>query len=230
MRMDHYMKFGDNNIHLANILYTLMTIAILFTIVSACLYRAIGNDFKAIELIASKRRAKRDERRNRDAGEDEIGLNSNKPKVQAEDVAWKKLQGDVFRKPELSALFCVMLGIGLQVFIYIIVVLLFLTLGIISPTGRVWYYFQGFLYMCIGGCGNGFCTAKAIKYFGSGEWRFAASAAAFVLPMYIISTFLMVDIIEWFEKSDQIMPFGSMLLFCFAWVFVNVPFTYYGAY
>jgi hypothetical protein len=92
-RMDHYMKFGNNNIHLANIIYSTMTISILFLIIAACLYRAIGNDFKAIEMIASKRRAKRDERRTRgvEPSEDEVGLTSQKPKITAEDVAWKKL-------------------------------------------------------------------------------------------------------------------------------------------
>lgn len=57
--------------------------------------------------------------------------------------------------------------------------------------------------MQFGGFGNGYVTARSLKYFGATEWRFAASIAAFCLPVYIIITFLLVDFIEWFEKSDQ---------------------------
>ncbi len=46
MRMDHYVKFGDNNIHLAAILYALITIAIGVLLVLYVLQRALGQDFK----------------------------------------------------------------------------------------------------------------------------------------------------------------------------------------
>lgn len=46
MRMDHYVKFGDNNIHLAAILYALATIAVGVLLLIYVLQRALGNDFK----------------------------------------------------------------------------------------------------------------------------------------------------------------------------------------
>jgi transmembrane 9 superfamily protein 2/4 len=43
-----------------------------------------------------------------------MGLTSNKPKnVKTEDVAWKKLQGDVFRKPDFAVLLVTMCGMGI---------------------------------------------------------------------------------------------------------------------
>ena len=45
--------------------------------------------------------------------EDEVGLTSSKLKnVKAEDVAWKKIQGDVFRKPDFVQFLCVLIGAG----------------------------------------------------------------------------------------------------------------------
>lgn len=92
MRMDHYVKLGNNNIHLASILYSTGFIAIFVLVLGSLLGRSLSNDFANIELISRNRKAKRDQRRNKDFSEDEFGLNSNKPKiVKAGDVAWKKV-------------------------------------------------------------------------------------------------------------------------------------------
>lgn len=56
--------------------------------------------------------------------------------------------------------------------------------------------------MIFGGAANGYVTARAMRFFGATEWRFAASVAAFCLPCYIAVTFIIVDFIEYFEKSD----------------------------
>jgi len=53
--------------------------------------------------MKTKRTEKRNERRINSNSEDEVGLTSSKLKnVKAEDVAWKKIQGDVFRKPDFA--------------------------------------------------------------------------------------------------------------------------------
>ena len=46
MRMDHYLKFGDNNIHMANILYGVGLIIGLGFVLYFLLVRSIGKDFK----------------------------------------------------------------------------------------------------------------------------------------------------------------------------------------
>ena len=111
--MDHYVKFGNNDIHMASILWSFGCIALFVLILGSLLGRSLNNDFANIELISRNRKAKRDQRRNKDYSEDEFGLNSNKPKVvKAGDVAWKKVQGDVFRKPDYAIFLCVLIGMG----------------------------------------------------------------------------------------------------------------------
>lgn len=89
---------------------------------------------------------------------------------------------------------------------------------------------QCFFWMILGGLANGYFTTRAMKYFGAEEWRFAASASCTVLPFFITANFAMVDIIEWFEKSNQIAPFTSILLYMFLWFIFNLPGTYFGSY
>lgn len=55
MRLDHYMKTSDNNIHLAVILYSLATITVLFLILMALLGKTISRDLNQIELINKRR-------------------------------------------------------------------------------------------------------------------------------------------------------------------------------
>lgn len=63
--------------------------------------------------MKTKRTEKRNERRMNSSSEDEVGLTSSKLKnVKAEDVAWKKIQGDVFRKPDFVQFLCVLIGAG----------------------------------------------------------------------------------------------------------------------
>jgi hypothetical protein len=46
MRMDHYYKFGDNDIHLANIIYAFVAIGVIWFALMALLGRGLHNDFK----------------------------------------------------------------------------------------------------------------------------------------------------------------------------------------
>lgn len=49
--MDHYVKIGNNNIHLAAILYNLMIIGILILVISAVLAKSLKKDLANIELF-----------------------------------------------------------------------------------------------------------------------------------------------------------------------------------
>jgi len=230
--MDHYVKTGNNNIHLANILYAILLIGALVLSLTFLLNRTIRADFKNIDLINLKRKEKRDERRRRDNTEDEIGLTSNKRKsdIKVEDVTWKRLQGDVFSEPDFAVLLCAMFGMGVHTLMIAYIMIFSLSTGLVAPAGRWFSLYNAFMYFLIAGACNGFCTGRLMKYFGATEWRFSASVAAFCLPTMVIFVFLIVDVIEYFEKSDQVFPFTSMVFFCFLWILFNVPATYYCAY
>lgn len=71
MRLDHYVKIGDNNIHLASIIYSLALIIGLVGIISQFLARSVKKDFEVLEVIQIRRRELRQERLKFVAGTDE---------------------------------------------------------------------------------------------------------------------------------------------------------------
>ena len=203
--MDHYVKIGNNNIHLAALLYNLMVIGILVLIVSAILATSLKRDLSKIELLNIQKKDRNEERRknNISSSEDELSLTSQraKPKVDAADVAWKKLQGDVFRKPDLPALLATLTGIGVQCGFMIYVFIAALIIGLFNPYFRYYNFVNAFFILTVGGYGNGYCTATMMKYFGASDWKLAASSSAFILPSSIVAVFVLVDFIEYFEKA-----------------------------
>ena len=57
------MKIGNNNIHLAAILYNLMVIGILIVVIVAVLATSLKRDLANVELLSIRKKEKRDERR-----------------------------------------------------------------------------------------------------------------------------------------------------------------------
>ena len=231
MRLDHYVKTGDDNINMANILYSLAAIGVLVACLSLVLGRSLWNDFTSLEVLKNNRRTRRDERRGGEHSEEDLGLTSSRPKnIVANDVAWKKLQGDVFRKPEYSALLSALMGMGVQVLTMITISLFFFSCGLVNAYSRWYSVYSSCIYLILGGMVNGYITTRAMKYFGATEWHFAASASAVLLPIFIGITTVLVDFIDWFEKSDQRMPFTSIILWLLAWGVFNVPAVYFASH
>lgn len=57
------MKIGNNNIHLAAILYNLMVIGILIVVIVAVLATSLKRDLANVELLSIRKKENRDERR-----------------------------------------------------------------------------------------------------------------------------------------------------------------------
>jgi hypothetical protein len=83
MRLDHYLKIGNNDIQMAAILYSLLVIGILVAVIGSLLARSVKRDLANIELINVRRKANRDQRRNANTStsEDELSLTQSKSKA-----------------------------------------------------------------------------------------------------------------------------------------------------
>ena len=113
-------------------------LAIIFVgilIISQILRCALNKDIRILELGNLTRNKMRNDkvRQRQNAGDEQemSGLTSSqKPKqiVEAENVAWKKIQGDVLRTPEYPNIFCCMLGMGSQIAIMTYVTLTYLVI------------------------------------------------------------------------------------------------------
>lgn len=203
MRLDHYKKIGNNNIHLAAILYNLMIIGVLVLAIATVLASSLKRELASIELFNIRRRQIRQERRaGQSKAEDELSLNRTKVEFETSDIAWKKLQGDVFRKPDLPALLSTLLGMGVQCGFMTYICVFALLIGLMHPNLRYFNFLNAFFMLSLGGFLNGYVTATMMRFFGASDWKLAASSSALILPISIVLVILMVDLIEYFEKAN----------------------------
>lgn len=82
-----------------------------------------------------------------------------------DEIAWKKVKGDVFRKPKMAMLFSVLIGTGIQIFAMIFFFLVCAVMGFISPAHRgniaVFLYILSILLSNL----SGYYTARFYKMF-----------------------------------------------------------------
>jgi len=117
--MDHYMKFGNENIHLAAILVTIGIIITLVCIIAKVMQQSLNKDLSTEiknQISKSKRRQERVKLPRGDPSDDTNSLTSKTSKtkkpVDAVDVAWKKVHGDVFRPPMFPNILSCAVGAG----------------------------------------------------------------------------------------------------------------------
>ena len=110
------------------------------------------------------------------------------------------------------------------------IVLTAVVFGMIHPYVRYWFAVQSFFMLSLGGMFNGYVSAKLMRFFGAKDWRIAATAATFVLPVYLLIVFCVVDVIEWFEKSSAYQPFTSVIGLSLLWLVITTPIAFSGAY
>ena len=82
-----------------------------------------------------------------------------------DEIAWKRVKGDVFRRPKCSMLFSVLVGTGIQIFAMVYSVLLFALIGLVSPAYRG--TIMTCLYLCFILLSNlsGYFAARFYKMF-----------------------------------------------------------------
>jgi len=198
------------------------------------LRRQLQSDFNRIDAVGSSRkdlRKKRLQARRDGATQEEVtGLTSNALKeIEKDDVAWKKLSGDVQRVPKYPMILSFLVGTGVHIFVLVYVFLLSMTIGFFNIFLRATWVFSFFLILAGGGWFNGFCTALCMKSAGLTDWIGGATVAAFVYPALCLACFVFVDIIEWLEKSSSRTPLTSMFLMGAIWMTFSIAATYHGA-
>ena len=97
---------------------------------------------------------------------------------------------------------CTLTGMGAQVGFMMYIITLAILIGLLNSYFRYYNFINAYFMLAVGGFFNGYVTSRMMVYFGSHEWKFSASASAFVLPWGIILILILVDIIEYFEKAN----------------------------
>jgi len=145
------------------------------------------------------------------------------------DSGWKQIRGDVFRPPQFSGIFAVIIGNGVQTTAMLLFTIVFACLGFLSPTHRgalltamLWSY-------VLMGIFGGYSSARLYKSFGGELWKRCALATSIVFPGLCFGVFFVINLFSWMESSSGAVPFVYLLVLLLLWFGVSMPLVFLGA-
>ena len=105
----------------------------------------------------------------------------------------------------MLACFC---GCGIQVASMSFFVLTTICLMTQDTSWRPFFFNFYAVFMAIGGCTNGYVTAKYLKFFGTTDLFFTILVCAVALPLYIITALMIESIFSWYGELPARHNFG----------------------
>jgi len=149
--------------------------------------------------------------------------------VEAVDVQWKKLVGDVGRIPRYPFVLAFFMGTGVQIFTVLYTFLISMSVGL-AITWMRWIWFFSLILALFGSSFfNGYVTARFMKSMIVTDWIGGAMASALFYPGLTIIIVAIVDIIEWLERASDAPVFTTFALQAFIWTAISICCCYYGA-
>ena len=203
-RWDEYFRGTptDNRIHWFSILNSTIVVITLAIFIGLSIIRSLRKDISRYNVVTAE-------------------------EVQ-EESGWKMCHGDVFRAPEQSVLFTVIVSTGFQLVLMTASTLAIALLGFLNPQSRgsllsaliSCYVFAGFFAGVLG--------ARLLKYFNNQSWRNAFAIGIF-LPGVSMSWYILLNFIQWGAHASSAVPITTLLsLFCL-WLCCSIPLTVMGA-
>jgi transmembrane 9 superfamily protein 2/4 len=156
-------------------------------------------------------------------------LTKSKPaQIQVREVSWKRISGEVMKIPRWPLLMAFSLGTGAQIIVMLMVFLLSMSLGLIHQSIRVAWFASALIIFAGAGWFNGYVTSRAMKTMGTTDWTGGATLSAFLYPVFVMLCFVLIDIIEWIEKSAHGMPLTSVIIYGAIWCTMSITMCYHG--
>jgi transmembrane 9 superfamily member 2/4 len=117
------------------------------------------------------------------------------------EVAWKKLSGDIFRRPKCRLLLSVLFGTGIQLTSMMILLLTATFAGSISPFSLP--IIKGLLVFLFPLCGafGGFSAGRLYAFLKGTELLLLWLFNSLLFPAMIGTSLLIVDVCEYFEAG-----------------------------
>jgi len=140
------------------------------------------------------------------------------------------VHGDVFRPPKHRMLLAVFCGTGVQVFMMVLVTMLFAVLGFLSPANRGGLLTAVPVLFVIMGIFAGYFSASTYKIMGGQQWKKNTILTAFMLPGMVFTLFIILNFFLVGEHSSSSLGFGAIFILLVLWFCVSVPLVFFGAY
>ena len=147
------------------------------------------------------------------------------------EVAWKKLAGEVFRKPEYPLVLAVAVGIGVQLFLLFCSVTLTTMAGFYSPINKGLMVSLTRCMLPLYGFCNGYTSARIYKFFNGTDWMSVGFVSGTLFPTIVAGHLFVIDYLEWIESGyATTLPVSDALLLCLVILLVNVPLSFFGSF
>ncbi|CAM8930936.1 unnamed protein product [Rhodiola kirilowii] len=208
-RFDVYLDypFFEHQIHWFSIFNSFMMVIFLTGLVSMILMRTLRNDYAKY------------------AREDD-DLESLERDV-SEESGWKLVHGDVFRPPRNLALLSAFVGIGAQLALLVLLVILLAIVGMlyigrgaIVTTFIVCYALTSFI--------SGYVSGGMYSRNGGKSWIQAMILTSSLFPFLCFGIGFVLNTIAIFYGSLAAIPFGTMVVVLVIWAFISFPLALLG--
>ena len=147
------------------------------------------------------------------------------------EVYWKKIQGDVFRKPSCSFLLSVLVGAGVQIWCVLYLVILASFYDLYSPFDKGILIGLGVGIFPFFGMFNGYSAARFYTFFNGSDWFTLAGATSIFLPLLILVSLGVIEFMEFAETQMlKNLPFADLNLLMIYWLLLQLPSTFFGTY
>jgi transmembrane 9 superfamily member 2/4 len=133
------------------------------------------------------------------------------------------------RIPRSPTIMAFVLGTGAQILVMLVVFLLSMSFGLIHESIRVAWFASAVIITAGAGWFNGYVTSRAMKTMGTTDWTGGVTLSAFIYPTMVMASFVLIDVIEWIEKSAAGMPLTSVIIYGAVWTTMSITMCYHGA-
>ncbi|KAF4678194.1 hypothetical protein FOL47_003256 [Perkinsus chesapeaki] len=211
-RWDIYLQMspGSGQIHWFSIINSVLIALFLSAMVAMILIRTLARDIAKYNELVGEMTAEEAQ----------------------EEAGWKMVHGDVFRPPPHRRLLCVCVGSGVQLLLMCGLVLIFATLGFLSPVHRG-ALLQGMVILfAFMGVPAGYVSGrlgKTLAPTSSEHHRSTTMLTAFLYPGSLFVVFFFINMLVWAKGSSGAVPFTTMFAMLVLWFGISVPLVYLGA-
>lgn len=147
-----------------------------------------------------------------------------------EDYGWKVVSGDVFRRPQMYEVLCVLVGAGWQLTLVASVVLFMALFGFFSAARRGAFATWAILLYLFLAYFGGYEAARLHRRFSQSGSLTIAAQVALVVPGLGLGLWLFVDLFLWGIHSAAAVPFTTVLSLLSMWLLVMLPMAMMGGY
>lgn len=210
-RWDTYLKIKENRIHWFSIINSLVVVFLLTGLIALVLVRTLHRDISRYNSVIMD--------------EESTALEDI-----TDEVGWKLVHGDVFRKPRHSKIFAVFIGSGVQILCMVFVCLILAVVGLLSPANRGSYIQAMLLLFTFMGSIAGYVSVRIYKMWRGDDWRTTALWAGLLFPGVAFTMFFGLNLLLWYRESSAAVPFPAMAIILALWLGISIPLVFIGAH